>query len=447
MPHQRPNQPTRPGSPVPQPFVPPSPSLLFGSSGLFGRHIAGSFQEGEEARLAALLGRPGAGFNLRGGRVNLPELRQLLASGNLNRNNTQFLQGIINQATAARDAARAAAPPPGTLTLPPPQTGIRVPAPDDSNDLVFRSPDDPGRPPGGGGGGGGGGRGGGGDPGAGGGQPRLPGNLQDLFSGSPIRNITPFSEGVGGEIQGRLLELLNAPRREVDAFGGLRPQFESQIQSLLGSQGFAPDLLLALENRVRSNLKGRENEELQRRGDIFAGRNQFGSGPQVRSLEEVERGTRESLAESFTNIGLESARAGEQSRALGFQGLNALGQIGLGEETLESNDFFRGAQTGAQGLLGLGGLNLQGENIASQEMRDLIRSSIARELGLEDIDLRRDDLELQRQVQQLLINLEILSNFFGTGEGEGAGGLPPGLLDDLFDGTDFGIPNFERPRF
>ena len=165
--------------------------------------------------------------------------------------------------------------------------------------------------------------------------------------------------------------------------GDLSGLLEQAISGGLTSEGFPEDVLLKLENRVRANLKGREMEELRRVTDSFAGRNISGSGPSVRAFERVQRGTSGDMAQAFAQIALENAKAAERFQARGQ------------ESTL-----------------------------------DLIRSSIAKRLGMGDLRLRKRQLELQRQIQQFLLNMGLMGGFFGAGSGSDSFSLGsiPGLL-------------------
>lgn len=159
--------------------------------------------------------------------------------------------------------------------------------------------------------------------------------------------------------------------------GDLAGLLEEAIGGGLTSEGFPEDVLLKLENRVRANLKGREMEELRRVSDKFAGRNIAGSGPSVRAFERVQRGTSGDMSQAFAQIALENAKAAERFRSRG-----------------------------------------------QESALDLVRSSIAKRLGMGSLRLGGRQLELQRQIQQFLLNMSLFGGFFGQGSGFGGGGIP-----------------------
>jgi hypothetical protein len=256
------------------------------------------------------------------------------------------------------------------------------------------------------------------------GQQREPRDIQTLDQGS-LSNLTNTLNqmlGTGGS------DLLPAD---------LVSQLRGTIDELLGSPGLPEGALRDAQNRVREGLATRERELIQRRGDDFAARNSFGSGPQGRVLQEIEMAVSQELANELTKIGMENASAAERSRALGLQGGTSLGQLMLGSENLATSR----QSLGTEGLLGLGNLNLASQSTAIQEALqrqgldlNALQLAISRELGMGDLDLDQQELEMQRQMNELVQNLFLNSNYFGTGEGEG-GANPP----NINIGLDFGV--------
>lgn len=428
----------------------------------FGHNIRGSASAQDLARLAQILQRNlGAGFGgLLGGRVNSPDLRRLLEFG-LNKQNRQFVLGILDAANKFKLA-----------NLPKPDARLPNPKPP----FQKQPPPGPAPPPGPGGHGGGpspGGSPGGVDGGHGFGGP--PGNFSSRGQPIPPPFQTPQSPQINNlftallngiqrqprEIKTLPPELLAALQASFQKLLGTNPdallnqdlvsQAQNTINQLLESPGLPEEVLRNAQNRVREGLATRERSLLQRRGDLAASRNAFGSGPQVRALEGIERDVSQELANQLTNISLEDARAAERARALGLQSSQGLNNL-----LLQAQQVAGGLQSaGQQGVLGLGNLNLASQSTAIQEALqrqglDLkaLQLAISRELGLADVDIRQSQLELQRQLEEFMRNLFLQSNFFGNPlaeDGSGGGGFLPNFNFN-FGGAGVGGGNQDRGR-
>lgn len=165
----------------------------------------------------------------------------------------------------------------------------------------------------------------------------------------------------------------------------LRQAMIAQLMEIFENPGFPPELLAALQNQARTTGATRERERLLQRSGQFNAQGLFGSGPQVRSLEGIQREESESLLNSMNQIGFANANAAIQQIQNAFQGTGILGNIGLGEEQLGSNEQLRALQL-----------------------------AISRELGLGDLGLRGEMFGFERAIQELLLNLNLLQNFQGT---------------------------------
>ncbi len=219
--------------------------------------------------------------------------------------------------------------------------------------------------------------------------------------------------GTSGALEGRIGEVLNSllNRRDVNALPDeLRSAMIAQLMEIFESPGFPPELLQGLQNQARTASATRERERLLRRSGEFNARGLFGSGPQVRALEDIEMEESEDLLNAMNQIGFANAQAAIQQIQNALQGTGMLGQLGLGEEQLASNELLRALQL-----------------------------SIGRELGLGDLGLREQQFGLERAIQELLMNLNLLSGFTGTGGGgeatSGGGNASPftgGAPDFLF---------------
>lgn len=426
-------------------------ALKFGKKGL--RNV---LTDAEMAAISALFEKHmGLGnVTLKGPAINIPELKKLLSVG-LNKNNTNLVQDAIDRTQAF-------------LNQPPPGGGASKFPGDKSGLPTIPATVTPGGVPGGGGplsqiagGGGAGGHGGGGTGVSGhGGQ----GGFSSQGFHIPAPFTTPQSDGINRMFE----DLLNGIQREPEPIEVLDPDLiaaleqsalglintdastffdpslisglQGTISQLLEGQGLPDEVLRSLQNRSREGLATRERELLQRRGAEFANRNAFGSGSQVRALEEIERAVTGELSNAFSEIGLLDAQASERNRLAGVSGGTAFGGLMLGAQELEGQL----QQAGQQGLLNLGNLNLATESTSINEALarqgldlDALQLAISRELGLGDLSLGQDTLELERQLQELLQNLLLQQNFFAsepTGEAGGAAGeIVQNALDRLND--------------
>jgi hypothetical protein len=195
----------------------------------------------------------------------------------------------------------------------------------------------------------------------------------------------------GGDIGGILEGLLGEGHREVDPLGRLRSPFEDALLALLENPGMDPELLEGMRNNVRGASKNRERDRLLRRADDFNSRGIFSSGLTEEGLRDIEQDESTALLGSLNQIDYQNAMYTLQSLDRAFQG-----------------------------TLGLGNLNLAAEGLGSSEFLESLRLAISRELGLGDLALGQGRLDLDRQIQELMANLDI-TRLFG-------GGMPE--LDD-----------------
>lgn len=186
----------------------------------------------------------------------------------------------------------------------------------------------------------------------------------------------------------------------------LLAQFEGVLARLFESPGFDPALLEQSRNQARGQGSRDLRDRTLRRSEDFAASNIFGSGLQNRDLERIENNQSQITANNLLGIDLENMQAAQRSIDQAISGTTALGGLNQQAQALA-----------LQEALGRSGIGL-----------DALGIGVGRELGLEGLSLDRLRLEMERAIQELLLNLQ----FGAVGpSGSGSGGpntgpFPPG---------------------
>ncbi len=267
-------------------------------------------------------------------------------------------------------------------------------------------------------------------------RPRAQGFLEDLFGRLGVNTpdgtspdgtgdgTTGGGTGPGGLGAGNMSETLDSifdrylneglpyERRDIDALPpGILDPFMEMLQDIMANPGFDEDILSGARVNIRENNAQNLRDAQLRRADEFAGRNLYGSGPQVRAIEDVERQVRGEEARQLTGLDLANAQAGLTSVNSAISGVNSLGGLNLGAEQLSIQEAL-----GRQGGL-----------------LSLLSTASGRDLGLAGLDLEAQRLAMERAIQELMFRLQMSSGFTssdGTTNTDGGGGDG---LDDIID--------------
>lgn len=184
-----------------------------------------------------------------------------------------------------------------------------------------------------------------------------------------------------------------------DIFG----PYKARLLQMLENPGMPPEILEDARRQLYAVNKQGLRDQLLRRANQGSARSLFDSGLTQQGFAGLESAALDQLAGALSNLDLQNAQMANQALGIAFGGVNNISQANLTDKGLN-----------IERMLGLKNIDLGHAQLGVERMLGLRDLALRRQLGMGDLGLRRDQLAMDRAMQDFLMNLQLQQGFYGV---------------------------------